>query len=80
MGVSYKKDVFNLFVDAMKTGIIPPNESSEDKEERIKCEIKIKDGIGQCRKLETMSVYDNASPVYTKGCCFSCYNLSGFFQ
>ena len=75
MGVNwYTKDVFNLFLDAMKTGIIPPNESSEEKEKRIDYEIEIKDSIGQKRKFETMSVDDDASPVYPKGCSFSTFH------
>jgi len=68
----YEKDIFNLFLDAMKIGTIPPNESSEEKEERIKCEIKIKDSIGQLRELKTITVNDNTSPIYAKGCHFSC--------
>lgn len=75
MSNTYEIEIFETFLEAMKTGYLPANESSEKKEKRLKCETDLKDKLGQRRSLKTMYVYDDASRIYSKGCSFSTYVL-----
>ena len=76
----YEIEIFNQFVDAMKIGFVPPNESSEGKEKRIKYEIEIKDSIGQKRTLKTMHLTEKGSPIYAKGCAIHTYGDIRIFE